>query len=125
MTTTETIAAFLAAQAPIGSAYLPRTGLPNPLTRIQAQEAAQGFCEIDSAPLTAEPRYRLVPGTELCDVACLACDGEGSTPPAGVNGWALRCDVCHGTGKDMRGCEFCFITHDPQHCPAIRARLFR
>lgn len=61
---------------------------------------------------------------------CAECNGEGRTPNPyctgdTAGGWADTCDTCHGTGKDVRGCEFCNVTHSPQNCPAIRAALMK
>ncbi len=33
--------------------------------------------------------------------------------------FAETCPACNGTGKDLRGCEWCGITHHIQRCPAI------
>ena len=58
---------------------------------------------------------------------CLECGGEGRTPAYGTGdqagGWAETCQECKGTGKDLRGCEWCGICHPVQTCPAIRALL--
>lgn len=80
---------------------------------------------------TITTHYTLVSigGTELF-TGCAECNGEGRTPNGSctgdtAGGWADTCDVCHGTGKDLRGCEWCSITHAPQDCPAIRAELMK
>jgi hypothetical protein len=54
---------------------------------------------------------------------CFECGGEGRVPTWGTGdqagGWAETCQECRGTGKDLRGCEWCGITHHIQQCPAI------
>ncbi len=55
---------------------------------------------------------------------CAECGGGGHWPnPYGCGdshgGWAETCQECKGTGKDLRGCEWCGVTHHIQQCPAI------
>lgn len=53
---------------------------------------------------------------------CFECGGEGW-----LMGWdpasERECQECKGTGKDLRGCEWCGIAHHVQDCPAVRALL--
>jgi DnaJ-class molecular chaperone len=61
---------------------------------------------------------------------CPDCDGEGRTPNGSctgdtAGGWADTCETCHGSGKDMRGCDGCGVAHTMQACPAIHERLMR
>lgn len=60
---------------------------------------------------------------------CAECGGAGRVPAWGTgdtaSGWADTCDECNGTGKDLRGCEWCNITHSVQKCPDVRALLMR
>ena len=49
---------------------------------------------------------------------CFECGGEGyEFDWTGARG--AMCYECKGTGKDLRGCEWCGITHHIQQCPAI------
>lgn len=60
---------------------------------------------------------------------CFQCNGAGyiafwETPLPGVSS-DDTCRECNGTGKDMRGCEWCLVTHPVQLCPSIRTLLMR
>jgi hypothetical protein len=97
------------APPPIGATYLPRTGLPNPLARIQAHEMEQGYCELHAnhSPFTLAFEQSERELGEARGYPALVYDASTTTCACG----AVATLNIHGKDIEDDVCQACFVRY--------------